>query len=116
MVDGGGLSLSTHVLDTARGKPAAAVAVRLLSEGRELFVGQTDADGRCPELSRLEIAAGRYRLEFEAAAYFAGQGTAMSDPPFLGCVVIDFGMAAEGGHYHVPLLLSPFGYSTYRGS
>ena len=106
-------SLSTHVLDTAHGRPAAGVALRLLgADGAELFTGETNADGRCPGLP--PVTAGRYRLEFAAADYFRGQGVALADPPFLDVIGLDFGIAQ--GHYHVPLLVSPYSYSTYRGS
>jgi 5-hydroxyisourate hydrolase len=108
-------SLSTHVLDTTHGCPAAGVALSLKSaEGEALFSGVTNADGRCPDLPPLE--SGRYRIEFAVADYFRGQGVELADPPFLDVVGIDFGIAAGGGHYHVPLLVSPYGYSTYRGS
>ena len=108
-------TLSTHVLDTTHGRPAAGVALRLsTAAGEPLFSGVTNADGRCPGLPALE--AGRYRLTFSVAAYFRGLGVTLPDPPFLDEVAIDFGIAADGGHYHVPLLVSPFGYSTYRGS
>lgn len=108
-------TLSTHVLDTAHGRPAANLAVRLLTAaGEELFAGETNADGRCGELPAL--APGRYRLEFSVAAYFRSCGAALADPPFLDVVGIDFGVAGESGHYHVPLLVSPYSYSTYRGS
>jgi 5-hydroxyisourate hydrolase len=116
MADGGGMSLSTHVLDTTHGRPAAGVAVRLLRDGAVLFSGETDADGRCPALRSLALAGGCYRLEFLVAAYFAASGVTLDDPPFLDRVGVDFGMRADGGHYHVPLLISPYGYSTYRGS
>lgn len=107
-------SLSTHVLDTSHGCPAAGVALRLIDgDGTMLFAALTDADGRCPGLPA--VAPGRYRLEFGVAAYFAGRGVALADPPFLDIVVLDFGIADQG-HYHVPLLVSPYGYSTYRGS
>jgi len=109
-------SLSTHVLDLTHGKPAAGVAVRLLRGEDVLFQGTTNADGRCPELPSLALSPGRHRLEFEIAAYFAAMGAALTEPPFLDVVPIDFGVADAGGHYHVPLLVSPFGYSTYRGS
>ena len=109
--------LTTHVLDTAQGRPAVGVELRLWHEGRLLFSGATNEDGRCPGLlSGDEMAAGKYRLEFEIGRYFAVQGVALPDPPFLDCVAIDFGVADPDGHYHVPLLVSPFGYSTYRGS
>lgn len=107
-------SISTHVLDTAHGCPAAGVAVRLFAGTALLFDGSTDADGRCRDLP--ELAPGTYRLEFAVAAYFAGRGVDLPDPPFLDVVTIAFGVAEAGGHYHVPLLVSPFSYSTYRGS
>ena len=109
------ISLSTHVLDTARGCPAAGVSISLTAAtGEVLFAGQTDSDGRCAGLPTL--AAGRYRLEFRVAAYFRGHGIVLADPPFIDAGMIDFGVAGASGHYHVPLLVSPYGYSTYRGS
>lgn len=108
-------TISTHVLDTAHGHPAAGVAVRLAdSAGRELFAGTTNMDGRCVGMPVL--AAGAYRLSFAVAAYFRAQGVTLADPPFLDIVTIDFGVTADGGHYHVPLLVAPYAYSTYRGS
>jgi len=108
-------SFSTHVLDTAHGRPAADVALRLSSaDGGLLFSGVTNQDGRCPGLPPLE--PGRYRIEFSTAAYFRASGVALADPPFLDVIAIDFGIAEGGGHYHVPLLVSPYSYSTYRGS
>jgi len=107
-------SLSTHVLNTAHGRPAAGVALRLSTAAGELLhADETNADGRCPGLP--SIGPGRYRIAFEVAAYFRGLGVALPDPPFLDIVTIDFGIA-DDGHYHVPLLVSPFAYSTYRGS
>lgn len=106
--------LSTHVLDTAHGCPAAGVAVRLTAGAVSLFDGLTDADGRCHNLPSL--SKGAYRLEFAVADYFRGKGIALPDPPFLDRIIIDFGVAEGGAHYHVPLLVSPFSYSTYRGS
>lgn len=107
-------TLSTHVLDTMHGRPAAGVKLVLEdAEGAPLFAGETNADGRCPGLP--DLAPGRYALAFRVADYFAGAGIALTDPPFLDVVRIAFGMADEG-HYHVPLLVSPFSYSTYRGS
>lgn len=107
-------TLSTHILDTAHGRPAAGVALTLGDAGGNLlFTGETNADGRCPDLPA--IAPGRYRLTFAVAAYFRAQGVVLPDPPFLDMVGIDFGVA-DGGHYHVPLLVSPYAYSTYRGS
>lgn len=108
-------TLSTHVLDTAHGTPATGVALSLLTpSGDVLFTGSTNADGRCPGLPPL--APGRYRLTFAVAAYFRARGVSLPDPPFLDVIAIDFGIADAPGHYHVPLLVSPFSYSTYRGS
>lgn len=107
-------TLSTHVLDTMHGRPASGVKLLLEdAAGTALFAGETNDDGRCPGLP--ELAPGRYALVFAVAEYFASAGVAMADPPFLDEVCIAFGMA-DGGHYHVPLLVSPFAYSTYRGS
>ncbi|PTQ11685.1 hydroxyisourate hydrolase [Sphingomonas oleivorans] len=108
--------LTTHVLDTAHGRPAAGVAVRLMREGRLIHQGVTNDDGRCPGLLPEPLERGRYRIEFAVADYFRAQGADLPDPPFLDVVAIDFGVADPDGHYHVPLLVSPFGYSTYRGS
>ena len=115
--------LTTHVLDTASGKPAQGVAVSLfaidVSGARRLLKStRTNGDGRCdaPFLSGAEMAVGAYELVFEVAAYFRAAGVALSDPPFLDLVPIRFGIADASAHYHVPLLISPYGYSTYRGS
>ena len=110
--------LTTHVLDTMNGRPAAGVALRLSRDGAPVKSAVTNADGRCdsPLLTGAELAAGRYRLEFDIGAYYRSLGVALPDPAFLDTVVIDFGVAEPDGHYHVPLLVSPFGYSTYRGS
>ena len=110
------MTLSTHVLDTARGVPAAAVAVTLTAGSVVLFEGATDHDGRCPALRELALARGTYRLGFAVAEYFRACGVALPDPPFLDRIDIAFGIADPAAHYHVPLLVSPFGYSTYRGS
>ncbi len=108
-------SLSTHVLDTMHGCPASGVAIRLLGvDGAILFDCVTDADGRCKALPAL--GTGNYELEFAVAEYFRGRGVNLPDPPFLDRVTIAFGVAEADGHYHVPLLVSPFAYSTYRGS
>ena len=110
-------TLSTHVLDTAHGRPGAGIAVTLLDEhGVCLFQGVTNADGRCPELATLRLSPGRHALCFATADYFRTAGVALADPPFIDRVTIEFGIAPDGGHYHVPLLVSPYSYSTYRGS
>jgi 5-hydroxyisourate hydrolase len=85
---------------------------------RLLKQAQTNADGRCdaPFLSGAEMSVGAYELVFEVAAYFRAAGVALSEPAFLDVVPIRFGVADAGAHYHVPLLISPYGYSTYRGS
>ena len=114
--------LTTHVLDTANGCPAAGMAVRLYrcdAEGpkwlRSLHLtGDGRADG--PLLDGATLTAGRYRLVFEVAAYFRALGQALPEPAFLDEVPLDFGIADESSHYHVPLLVSPYAYSTYRGS
>ena len=114
--------LTTHVLDTANGCPAAGMAVtlyRLTGDRVERLKAVTlNADGRAdaPLLQGDEFQPGRYRLIFEVAAYFRARGAALADPPFLDHVPLDFGLAAAGEHYHVPLLASPWAYSTYRGS
>jgi hydroxyisourate hydrolase len=111
-------TLSTHVLDTMHGRPAAGVRLRLEdASGNLLFTGETNTDGRCPQLLEAmpELAPGRFALTFAVADYFAAEGVMLPDPPFLDEVRIAFGVASDG-HYHVPLLVSPFAYSTYRGS
>ncbi len=109
------ISLSTHVLDTAHGTPAAGIPIVLLASGDVVFRGVTNTDGRCPELRELAIdrPAG-FALQFRIADYFRGRGVTLADPPFLDVITIEF--AVSEGHYHVPLLVSPYGYSTYRGS
>ncbi len=112
--------LTTHVLDTAHGRPAEGVPVRLLAQesGAVLAESRTNADGRCPQplLEGERFEVGAYVLEFRVAAYFRACGAVLADPPFLDKVAIAFAIADEGGHYHVPLLISPYGYATYRGS
>lgn len=109
-------TLSTHVLDTMHGRPAADLAVVLGGPAGEIARGRTNADGRCPDLAQTGLTPGRYALRFAVAAYFRAQGVDLPEPPFLDEVEIEFGIAADGGHYHVPLLVSPYAYSTYRGS
>ena len=109
-------TLSTHVLDTMHGRPAAGMKVALSGADGEIARGTTNADGRCPDLLQSALAPGRYTIRFAVADYFRALGIALSEPPFLDEVAVDFGLAADGGHYHVPLLVSPYSYSTYRGS
>jgi len=126
-------AVTTHVLDTARGVPAVGVEVRLERVvragsgtgagpgadggagrgGGEIARGRTDADGRVRDLGPAELPAGTYRLVFDTGAYLAGQGHRAA---FFPEVAITFALDGEPGHCHVPLLLSPFAYSTYRGS
>ena len=114
--------LTTHVLDTARGLPAAGLRItlfRLSGDARDEIVSMvTNADGRTdgPILPAEQFATGTYELVFEAGAYLRANGLAGEAPLFLDVVPIRFGMADASAHYHVPLLLSPYGYSTYRGS
>jgi len=113
--------LTTHVLDTALGKPAAGLAISLRAAGEHgtaLASVVTNDDGRSdrPLLEGDAMSAGTYDLVFEAGAYFDRLGLALPEPKFLDQVVIRFGIADTDAHYHVPLLLSPFSYSTYRGS
>lgn len=126
MADAAAGRLTTHVLDTSLGKPAAGMALRLYAiDGagtgatrREILATSTNADGRCdrPLLSGEDFRPGLYEIVFEAGAYLrATQGEALAEPLFLDAIPIRFGIS-DDAHYHVPLLLSPFGYSTYRGS
>lgn len=114
--------LTTHVLDTMNGGPAAGMSVALLREAsgqwQPLLSLVLNADGRAdtPLLSGADWQPGRYRLVFEVARYFRQRGVNLPDPPFLDQVPVDFGMADASLHYHVPLLASPWAYSTYRGS
>ncbi len=116
--------LSTHVLDTAHGRPAAGMAVtlqRIDADGQAHTVREIrlNADGRNdggPLLDASTLVAGRYRLVFGVADYFRAQGVALPEPPFVDVVNLDFGIADASAKYHVPLLVSPWSYSTYRGS
>jgi 5-hydroxyisourate hydrolase len=112
--------LTTHILDPAAGRPAAGVVVRVSARRGEsvslLSETRTDGDGRARLVEGADLAVGGYRLEFAVADYFKGTGAVVSDPPFLDVVVIDFAVADPAQHHHVPLLVSPFAYSTYRGS
>jgi 5-hydroxyisourate hydrolase len=114
--------LTTHVLDTARGRPADAVAIELIGdpdgERRTLASVRTNADGRtdAPLLADGALEPGAYELVFDVGAYFAGTGLDTGEPAFLGRVPVRFQVADPDAHYHVPLLASPWSYSTYRGS
>ena len=112
--------LTTHVLDTSHGKPGSGIRVELWrvdGERRALRDVHTNSDGRCdkPMLEGEAFRAGEYELVFAAGDYLRSTGLALTRPAFLDVIPIRFGMTGSG-HYHVPLLLSPFGYSTYRGS
>ena len=115
--------LSTHILDTMQGKPAAGVTVELYrlepGGGRSLVkTTSTNSDGRTDEplLAGEAFQTGEYELLFHIGAYFRIRGAISADPAFLDIVPIRFGMAEPNGHYHVPLLATPWSYSTYRGS
>lgn len=110
--------LSTHVLDTSRGLPAAKVSIDLYCGGSHLKSVTTNADGRTDEplISAPELIRGQYELIFHAGDYFRGLEVPISDPPFLDEIAVRFGISDPLGNYHVPLLLSPYGYSIYRGS
>jgi 5-hydroxyisourate hydrolase len=111
-------TVSTHVLDTSLGKPAVGVAIsffRVEGDGAtKIGVGTTNTDGRVPTLGSGsgELSAGHYRLSFNVGTHFAAAGR----PCFYPVITVDFNIGAEPQHYHVPLLLSAYGYSTYRGS
>jgi 5-hydroxyisourate hydrolase len=112
--------LTTHVLDTASGKPAAGLKIELFRAGEAspLKTIRTNSDGRAdaPLLEGDAFAAGQYELRFHAGDYLRAAGIALPEPAFLDVIPIRFGIADKAAHYHVPLLLSPYGYSTYRGS
>ena len=116
------MGLSTHVLDTMHGCPAAGMAVSLFStQGDEATLLQRlvlNHDGRtdAPLFDNASLRKGTYRLTFDVAAYFKARGVVLPDPNFLDRVSLDFGIANADQHYHVPLLVSPWSYSTYRGS
>ncbi|MCW6509071.1 hydroxyisourate hydrolase [Lichenifustis flavocetrariae] len=115
--------LSTHVLDTAQGRPAAGVTLVLsrFEDGRHRTVlcdTKTNQDGRTdtPLLEGDAFKVGQYEIAFHVGPYFRAQGLTLPEPPFLDVVPLRFGIADPHGHYHVPLLVSPWSYSTYRGS
>jgi len=111
--------LTTHVLDTSHGRPGAGMAVRLLDgAGAVLCDTRTNADGRCdaPLLEGEALRVGSYTLMFAVGDYFRATGLNLPEPAFLDVVPITFSVADPTAHYHVPLLVSPYAYSTYRGS
>ena len=112
--------LTTHVLDTASGKPAAGLKIELFRLGGASLLKtiRTNADGRAdgPILDGDALVAGEYELRFHAGDYLRASGVVLPAPAFLDIIPIHFGIADPAAHYHVPLLLSPYGYSTYRGS
>ena len=117
------MGLSTHVLDTMHGCPAAGMQVALYTtqgEQATLVKGFTlNSDGRNPDgllYDHASLRQGTYRLVVEVGGYFKAKGIALPEPNFLNCVSLDFGVAKPDEHYHVPLLVSPWSYSTYRGS
>ena len=119
------MGLSTHVLDTMHGSPAAGMQVALYAtstqDGSATLVKRMvlNADGRNPDgllFDTQSLQKGTYRLVFDVAAYFRARGVELPEPPFLNQVSLDFGVADVSQHYHVPLLVSPWSYSTYRGS
>jgi 5-hydroxyisourate hydrolase len=117
------MGLSTHVLDTMNGTPADGMGVELyaMSAAAPALVKRfvLDRDGRNPDgplFDNANLKKGTYRLVFDVAAYFRSRGVDLPEPPFLDRVTLDFGIAHADQHYHVPLLVSPWSYSTYRGS
>lgn len=117
------MGLSTHVLDTMHGAPASGMAVSLFTTQGQVatLVRQftLNSDGRNPDGPLYDTASlqvGTYRLVFDVAGYFGARGVALPEPNFLNQVAVDFGVADTRAHYHVPLLVSPWSYSTYRGS
>jgi 5-hydroxyisourate hydrolase len=117
------MGLSTHVLDTMHGCPAAGMQVTLsiISTSVATLVRRftLNADGRNPDgllIDNASLKTGQYRLSFDVAAYFKARGVALPEPAFLDVVHLDFGIAHANQHYHVPLLCTPWSYSTYRGS
>ena len=117
------MGLSTHVLDTMHGSPAGGMRVALFTtQGEQATLVkrfELNADGRNPDgplYDNASLNVGTYRLVFDVAGYFKARGVSLPEPNFLNQVSLDFGVADASAHYHVPLLVSPWSYSTYRGS
>jgi 5-hydroxyisourate hydrolase len=114
--------LTTHVLDTSQGKPGHGIAIRLFkiidNSRQQLVTTATNSDGRCdqPLLEGAALTTGVYELDFSVGEYFARLGVATPQPAFLDVVTLRFGVADAQAHYHVPLVVTPWSYSTYRGS
>lgn len=115
--------LTTHVLDTAGGRPAPGVRIELFhvtADGarRAIVEAITNADGRtdAPMIAAADMAPGTYELVFHVGAYFEARHAEVADPPFLDSIPVRFAIADDTAHYHVPLLVAPWGYTTYRGS
>jgi 5-hydroxyisourate hydrolase len=110
--------LTTHVLDTSSGRPASGLVIDVIHAGKSLRQVTTNADGRVdgPILEGEAFQSGLYELHFHAGDYLRKAGNKLPEPLFLDVIPIRFGIADASQHFHVPLLLSPFGYSTYRGS
>ncbi|HEY4317103.1 MAG TPA: hydroxyisourate hydrolase [Herbaspirillum sp.] len=114
--------LTTHVLDNSRGLPGSGIVIQLFevadNRRRLILSTKTNADGRCdaPLLAGDNFKTGVYELDFHAGDYFAAQGVAVPQPAFVDVVTLRFGIADAAAHYHVPLLVTPWAYSTYRGS
>ena len=110
------MGISTHILDTSLGRPAAGVRVTLEQQAMQgwvqVSVGKTDDDGRCKTLTPEDFSAGEYRISFDTGGYYGRK----QEPTFYPVVRIVFEVTDASEHYHVPLLLNPYGYSTYRGS
>jgi 5-hydroxyisourate hydrolase len=110
--------ITTHVLDTAKGKPAAGLRIEIYRGNQLLNTAETNADGRlnAPLLEAADLESGIYEIRFHAGDYLRKTFESLTEPLFLDVIPIKFGIADASQHYHIPLLLSPFGYSTYRGS
>ncbi len=111
-------AITTHVLDTAHGTPARGLRIEAFRDGVRIADGLTNADGKLdqPVVEGAAFTTGRYEMLFHAADYMRARGVHLTEPPFYDVIRIAYGIADPTQHYHVPLLLSPYGYTTYRGS